>query len=296
MQDQFTSAATSELTARILSAAKAYLRTRPIEALVPWELTLLYMPVPGSDEVFLAPHTKDAFWLQRRALALDPRYAPAHASLASALAYHALFNPAENTKAALEEAEKHAQIASAEAPFDPEMLYQIATYYRYRGMREKSADILRRILEIHPDDIQARIDLPFVQGQCSAQGDRAVAQLLAIDRQLLPANPVRRILLSHLADIHLSQGRFEQARDAAAQSRDIVKATWSGITLAAALAQLGQSAEALRVSAETKLEWPTLDYDQFADKVVPTWCLGGPATGPARAGFHRLAELERGKR
>jgi len=291
-QDAFISAITAELIPRIWNAAKAELRTRTLTELLPWELTLLGTGVPGSDEVFLRPHTPDAFWLQRRALALDPNYAPAHASLASSLAYHALFNPPENTDAALAEADRHAQIATALAPYAPEVLYQVASYYRFRGDREKSAEMLRRILEIHPDDIQAGVDLPFVEGHCSRAAAGAVTRLQAMEQGLSPANPIRRVVLSHLADIYLSEGQFSRARDAAAGSRNIVQNAWSGITLAAALAQLGQAGAARPISTETKREWPNLDYGYFADRTVPLWCFGGPRTAAATAAFHALDRLE----
>jgi tetratricopeptide (TPR) repeat protein len=261
--------------------------------LLPWELTLLGTGIPGSDEVFLKPHTPDAFWLQRRALALDPNYAPAHASLASSLAYHALFNPPENSQSALAEADRHAQIATALAPYVPEVLYQVANYYRFRGDREKSAEMLRRILEIHPDDIQAGVDLPFVEGHCRPSAGAAVSRLLAIERGLSPANPIRRVVLSHLADIYLSEGQFGLARDAGARSRNIVQNAWSGITLAAALAQLGMVAEARQISAETKREWPNLDYGLFADHTLPLWCFGSSHTAAARAAFRALDRLEK---
>lgn len=292
VQDEFISAITAELIPRIWNAAKAELRTRDFTTLLPWELVLLATGIPGSDEVFLKPHSPDAFWLQRRALALDPNFAPAHASLASGLAYHALFNPPENTDAALVEAARHAQIAIALAPYAPDVLYQLANYHRFRGDREQSAGMLRRILEIHPDDIQAGIDLPFVEGQCSPASAGAITRLLTIEQGLSPANPMRRVVLSHLADIYLSEGRFDRARDAAAGSRAIVQSAWSGITLAAALAQLGEAKEAHRISAETRREWPKLDYGVFANRTLPLWCLGGARTEAARSAFLALDRVD----
>jgi DNA-binding winged helix-turn-helix (wHTH) protein len=293
VQDALAAAISFELVPRILNAAKARLRSRVLETLTPWELILLATGVPGSDEVFLAPHTKDAFWLQRRALALDPGYAPAHALLASALAYHALFNQAENTTAALAEAERHVQIAVAKAPYAPDVLYQAANYYRYRGEGRKAAAILRRILEIHPNNIRAGVDLPLVEGLCSAKGDAAIAELRAMDARLRPANPIRRVVLSHMAAIYLSEGKYGAAREAAAQSRAIIHTAWSGITLAAAAAALGSDGEARQIAAETRLEWPNLDFADFAGQVVPLWCAGGSAQAPARRAFQALARLER---
>jgi DNA-binding winged helix-turn-helix (wHTH) protein/TolB-like protein len=295
-QDALAAAINFELVPRILNAAKAQLRNQELEKLAPWELILLATSVPGSDEVYLSPHTRDAFWLQRRALALDPGYAPAHALLASALAYHALFDKTDNTPAALAEAERHVQLALAKAPYAPDVLYQAANYYRYRGQGRKAADILRRILEIHPNNIRASVDLPFMEGQCSAGGQAALAQLRAMDARLLPANPLRRIVLSHIATLHLSQGNYRAARAAAVQSRAIIHTTWSGVTLAAALAALGSDREAQQIATETRREWPNLDFEGFAGQALPLWCLEGDVQGPTQRAFRALAMLERPSR
>ncbi|HVW72486.1 MAG TPA: winged helix-turn-helix domain-containing protein [Rhizomicrobium sp.] len=292
-KDELVGAIAAGLEPRLLAAVKTELARKPILTLKPWQLNLLATWIPGTDQVFLSPHTPDAFWPQRRALALQPGYAPAHATLASGLAYHALFSPAEDTPARLDEARRHAEAAVAGAPFDPQVLYEIATYYRLTGEREQAALMLRRVLEISPDNIEARIDLPFVEGQCNAKSGEAVAALERIGQQLSPDNPIRRVVLSHLADLHLSRGEYDKAADAAMRSRAIVPSVWSGITLAAADAQAGRVEDALASAAETRLEWPDLDFARFARQLGGVWCLGGPDVQPARRAFETLAAAQK---
>jgi TolB-like protein len=291
-EDELVSAVAGELDNRLLGLAKTMIKRKPLLTLRPWELTLLATWVPGSDEVFLHPHTKDATWPQRRALALDPNYAPAHASLAQALAYYALFTRDAPVEAMRREAAAHARLARALAPYDVGVLYALASYYRMIGDRTAAKAALERVLAIQPDHPVARLDLAFVQGLCTPQGASAAATLRNALTQISPDNPVRSVALSHLADIELGIGNVAGAADAAGQSHDIVHQTWSGMTLAAALAAQGKAAEALRISRETKAEWPGLDWTRFATTMVPVWCLGGADQVRVADAFRRLGAFE----
>lgn len=291
-EDELVGAITGELDNRLLGFAKTAIRRKPLLALRPWELTLLATWVPGSDEVFLHPHTKDATWPQRRALALDRNYAPAHASLAQALGYYALFMRDAPVSAMRREAAEHARLARALAPYDAGVLYELASYYRMIGDRAAAEAALERVLAIQPDHPVARLDLAFVRGLCAPRGAAAAAALRNALGQISPDNPVRAVALSHLADVELGLGDPAAAADAAARSHDIVHQTWSGMTLAAALVEQGKSAEALRISRETKAEWPGLDWTRFAATMAPAWCLGGPDQPRVAAAFRRLGALE----
>jgi DNA-binding winged helix-turn-helix (wHTH) protein/TolB-like protein len=291
-EDELVRAVAGELDNRLLGLAKTMIKRKPLLTLQPWELTLLATWVPGTDEVFLHPHTKDATWPQRRALALDPNYAPAHASLAQALAYYALFTRDAPVDAMRREAAQHARLARALAPYDAGVLYALASYYRMIGDRAAAEAALQRVLAIQPDHPVARLDLAFVQGLCTQQGASAAARLRNALAQISPDNPVRSVALSHLADVELGIGNVAGAADAARQSHDIVHQTWSGMTLAAALAAQGKAAEALRISRETKAEWPGLDWTRFAASMVPAWCLSGSDQGPVADVFRRLGTLE----
>jgi len=295
-EDELVSAVAGEIDNRLLGFAKTAIRRKPLLAMRPWELTLLATWVPGTDEVFLHPHTRDATWPQRRALALDPNYAPAHASLAQALAYYALFMRAAPVDQMRREAAEHARLARALAPYDAGVLYELASYYRMIGDRAAAVAALERVIAIQPDHPVARLDLAFVHGLCTSHGADAAVALRNALGQISPDNPIRAVALSHLADVELGAGNMAAAADAAGKSHDIVHQTWSGLTLAAALAEQGRSAEALRISRETKAEWPGLDWTQFATAMVPAWCLGGPGQPRVATAFRRLGELEAGAR
>jgi len=151
------------------------------------------------------------------------------------------------------------------------------------------------VLAVQPDQTVAPIDLIFVDGLCSVRGAAAATALRKTVDQLSPDNPLRPVALSHLADVELGRGEFAAAADAAARSHDIVHQTWSGMTLAAALAELGGDADARRISHETKVEWPGLDWTRFAATMMPAWCLGGPDQARVAASFRKLGALETGR-
>jgi len=291
-EDELVSAIAGEIDNRLLGFAKTAIKRKPPLEMRPWELILLATWVPGSDEVFLRPHTANATWPQRRALALDPDYAPAHASLAQALAYYALFTRDAPVEQMRREAAHHARLAKALAPFDAGVLYSLSSYYRMVGDRPAAEAMLHRVLAVQPDHPVARIDLAFVDGLCSARGAAGAAALGKAVDQLSPDNPVRPVALSHLADVELGRGEFAAAADAAARSHDIVHQTWSGMSLAAALAEQGRDADARRISRETKVEWPGLDWTRFATTMVPAWCLGGADQARVAGTFRKLGALE----
>jgi DNA-binding winged helix-turn-helix (wHTH) protein/TolB-like protein len=275
----------------LLREVKAKLVRRPIMSLVPWELILLVTWVPGDETMVPGPPHENSYWLQRRALELDPGFAPAHALFAQLAGYHALFHPPASAAWALARAKGHAKRAIELAPYDAEVLYQLALYHRSVGNRDRAAAMLDRVLELQPTHPLAGIDRTFVEGQCGP-GAKAAARAIAAQADALPrSSPVRWVALSHIAALELGAGDFVRAREAAIASRRIRPTDLSAITLAAADAELGRSAEAKAVLAEHRREWPTLDLDHFAETVAPRWCLGGPRAGQVQTVFRKLAAV-----
>jgi DNA-binding winged helix-turn-helix (wHTH) protein len=275
----------------VLRSAKQRLAAKPAPSLEPWEATLLVTWTMGSEERNVEAPVEDSYWLQRHALGIDPNFAPAHALFAELASYHALFHPPFDTPARAERARRHAERALDIAPYDPEVLYQLALYYRFSGNRERAEGLLRRVLELQPNHPTAAIDLEFVSGQCASSPDSEVTGLSRRIGSLAPTSAERWVALSHLAAIQLGRGEYAEAREAALASRRIVPMTWTAYTLAAADAALGRNAEAAQVLAEHRREWPNMDLHYFADHVAERWCLGGPRTRQVQRVFRHLAEV-----
>jgi DNA-binding winged helix-turn-helix (wHTH) protein/TolB-like protein len=280
----------SEMLLPLLRSVKARLTARPVTELAPWELTLLVTWVPGDEVRPSGPPVEDSYWLQRRALELDPDFAPAHALFGELASYHAMFHPPVDTPEARARAERHAARAIELAPYDAEVLYQVALHYRYAGDRERARSLLERVIQLQPSHPIAPLDLEFVRGQCDDGAATAIARLQSLERAMSRSNPTRWVAFAHLSALHLSQGDFAEAREAARQARTIVPVTWTAMPLAAADAELGQTAEAAAVLAEHRREWPNMDLHYFAEQVVPRWCLHGRRTPQVQASFRRLAD------
>lgn len=280
-----------ELQLPLLGAVKAKLEKRPVMSLLPWELTLLVTWVPGSEsQRWEGPPREDSYWLQRRALELDPDFAPAHALFAQLAAYHALLHPPFNTPEALARARRHAERAVELAPYDAEVIYQIALYHQFIGEREKAGAAFQRVLELQPNHPVAAINLDYVQGHCGGVNEtEALASLSAADRELSVSNPARWVAQAHLSALHLARGDYERAKEAALRSRQIAPMTLTAFTLAAAQAELGEAAPAAAVLAAHRREWPDMDVAYFAEEIAPRWCFFGDRAANAQASFRKLA-------
>jgi len=195
-----------------------------------------------------------------------------------------------DTPSARNRAQQHAERALELAPYDAEVLYQLALHYRFSGDRARAAAMLQRVLELQPNHPLALIDLDFVRGQCAADSTAAVARLRARIRELSASSPARWVALSHLSSIYLARGEFEEARETALTSRRIIPMTWTAFTLAAADVATGRDAEAARALAEHRREWPNMSLHYFAGHIATRWCLGGPRAPEAQAIFGRLAD------
>jgi DNA-binding winged helix-turn-helix (wHTH) protein len=276
----------------LLRAAKDRLTRKPPLSLVPWEAVLLVTWVPGNEGRPSGPPSEESYWLQRHALGIDSDYAPAHALFAELLSYHALVHPPSDTPEARARAQRHADRALELAPYDAEVLYQLALHYRFSGDRARADAMLKRVIALQPSHPLARIELDFVRGQCAADSTAAIADLDARVRELSPSSPARWVALSHLSSIYLGHGDFDRAREAALASRQIIPMTWTAFTLAAADIATGHDAEAAQALAEHRREWPNMDLHYFAEHVAARWCLGGPRASAAQAIFRRLAGAE----
>ena len=288
-RDALVDAVAVELSDRLLTAAKEEIRAKPIQSLRPWELNLLATWVPGSDEVFLQPHRPDRFWPQQRALALDAHYAPALATWASGLSYDAMFTPTAIGTSWRARAATHAQRALALAPYNAEVLYALATYYRQLGDRSRALALLDRVLALQPQHPIARLDRAYISGLCNAGAAASAVELARQLSGLAEDNPVRWVALSHMADIHLALGQNKLAAQEAARSREIVKSTWNGFALAAAMAADSRIPEATAIARELRLEWPQLDFHEFNQRSAARWCLGAAPTPEVRRALQVLA-------
>jgi serine/threonine-protein kinase len=149
----------------------------------------------------------------RQALRLNPDFALAHAGLSEALWEIYL---RDLDRAALEEAEDHAEKAREIAPEMPEARLALARVYRTTGRHDEAVQEVEAVLARHP-----RADL--VQRELSRNYERA-GDLVNAEQSLRAAASLRpgdwinwNVLGNFLADA----GKYEEARDAYVQAAEV---------------------------------------------------------------------------
>jgi len=149
----------------------------------------------------------------RQALRLNPDFALAHAGLSEALWEIYL---RDLDRAALDEAEGHAEKAREIAPEMPEARLALARVYRTTGRHDDAVEEVEAVLANHP-----RADL--VQRELSRNYERA-GDLVNAEQSLRAAASLRpgdwinwNVLGNFLADA----GKYEEARDAYVQAAEV---------------------------------------------------------------------------
>jgi len=164
----------------------------------------------GRERVRFAREIYDATAL---ALRLDPDFALAHAGLSEALWEIYL---RDLDRAALEEAESHAEKARNIAPEMPEARLALARVYRSTGRHDEAVKEVEAVLAVHPraDEVQRELSRNYERA-----GDLVSAeQALRAAASLRPGDWINwNALGNFLADA----GKYEEARDAYVQAAEV---------------------------------------------------------------------------
>jgi TolB-like protein len=162
----------------------------------------------------MAPESAEAAIAEaRRAIAIDPRYAPGHATLAGSLSvYNNLMKPGGPSPSLRLEALEHVDRALALDSSDPYVLSLAAIVQMGSGAHMEGAACARRALAINPNAASGRHAILFA---CLRDGlaDEAVTHAQAY-LTLAPGDFRNHLILSFLALAHFMAGRYAQALDA----------------------------------------------------------------------------------
>jgi serine/threonine-protein kinase len=209
----------------------------------------------------------------RRALALDPGYAPAHCGIVDAVVVQAL-NEQIAAADASQQARDHARRAIDLAPNLAEALASAAVFASVLEWHWAEGDrLFRRALEINPGFSLAHYLHAIVNLAPRAQWDEA---LIAMDRAL-ELDPVSPVLHRDLGIVHYLRGDFRDAERALHEAERLdsgfrASLFWLGRTLA----EQGRHDEALRMF-EARWEEPGANTRVLASLVHTLGIMGRQA-------------------
>ena len=223
-------------------------------------------------------HQEDAVASFRKALELDPTLALARANLAIALL----------NLAKADEARTEARAAAALLPDAPQPIYVIALASRALSDSAEAQKALRRVLEIDPQDVGARVNLAQVLIQ-----EKQFAEAVEVVKLAAAADPANGSAAYTLGLALLRSGQAEEGEKAMARFRTLREAPYATF-LGQNYPDQGRYAEAVATTgAEPGLVDAATPPVAFADASA-AW-LGPPAAGTkagAGAGRVALADLD----
>jgi TolB-like protein/Tfp pilus assembly protein PilF len=219
LQDEITAAVAGELKARLLSPAAAGAVAQderpPSGNLEAYNATLqgrFYVARNNADDY------KRAITELEHAIALDPAYARAHATLATALVLDAaVYLGGAEAQAAVARARKEVDIALRLAP-DLAFAHTVNSLVLSNGeLRWVQAEAeSRRAVELAPNDAEA---LAVHSQDLTILGDMRGSAALA--RRALALDPLNATTWFWLSCVELALGRMDAAADAAQRAHDL---------------------------------------------------------------------------
>jgi TolB-like protein len=240
-QDEITRSVIGVIEPQIRNAEIERARRKRPESLDAWDLYVQALPLVSSANV---PGYTDALDMLRRAVALDPGYAPA-LSLAS-WAHERRRTYGGTAPAGVDDVEMSFALVERALEADPNDALAMALFGWMRILFRADftgLSLCVRAVEFNPNN-RAVLDLTAVAHLYAGDLDEMIAcGTRAL--QLSPGAPDNYMCLTHIASAHFFAGRFEQAVEWAQRSIDLEKAfLYNRLFLAASNAQLGRIGDA----------------------------------------------------
>jgi TolB-like protein/Tfp pilus assembly protein PilF len=203
------------------------------------EAYALYLQASGIFNRREGKRFPEAIAELEQALQLDPRFARAHARLASIHALEAIYVP-ESTEAAHAAAEREAALATQLDPTLAEPHAALAVSFVQQRRFVESRDEIERALALDPNDVTTLFwaGTVFITTGYTAKGIAAIDRVLTIDPLLPNALLWRGVQYAYSGDIDHAETQLRRAAD--------VGLAHAGISLYLVSVARGQTAEALR--------------------------------------------------
>lgn len=289
IQDELVAMIAAEVRPQLFNAAKRAMQAQTDKSATAWQLYMQSIWVPGEARSSLA-WEKERVALATRALELDPDLGQANSVLADKLSYLANVDPPSDTEEARTMAAVHARRALERAPADADVMFNISLYHWHGGRIKESLQATQRTLELDPHHVLARFLVKAIPYSCSEAPQDVINELVAFDAAMSADNPVRWVALTWISLLHLNNGDFVRAADAARRSDQIFRNPNTVYRLAAILVQLGEVNAAVEKIKQQQDNWPNLNPRHYADVVIPRRCGDAPKAGFLRRVYGDLAD------
>lgn len=224
----------------------------------------------------------DAIELLRKAIAMDPGYAVAHAFLAFDLTQRMINNSSSDVAKDFVEALAAAQRALELAPGDPEVLENAGLVLFNCFQAERALGVLRRAVEVAPFNLVAWGYLALCLGW-AGDGPAVTEGRAILDRLLesAPDHPSLPYWLYFKTGVCARQRDFQGAAECARRSTEIQpRFVLAFLEYANALGMLGRHEQAGEVMAKVKVLSPTTTQEVYVNLITQT------TRSPERAEAH----------
>ena len=241
LQDQITEQIVVAVEPEIQARERERAQRKPPESLDAWELLQR-----GLAHLYRFNKTDrtEAIRLFGEAVALDARFAAAHAHLAYALCALMPFGNAEDTAKAVASGRAAAEQAASLDPNEPVARFALGRLHIFAGEVEMAIGEMQTAISINPNFAGGHYGLGVAYHYSAGQSEQALPHFDAALR-LSPRDPLRWVTLINKGSALRVLGRYDEA---IAHCRQACQFPDTGFLphmhLAAALAEAGQKSEA----------------------------------------------------
>jgi tetratricopeptide (TPR) repeat protein len=209
LQDQVASGVVGALEPRLRQSEIARAVRKPTDSLDAYDL---YLRALALRDTHTDESVRESIVLLKRALAIDPGYAPAAALIGWTRVHQSSHGQSPLTDTEIAEALAFSRMALEVGKDDPDTLWMAAaTLAIFAGERAIAAAAIDRALTLNPNSAHAWMACGWVFG-ASAQPGQAIE---AFERamRLSPLDSLRRTFTTGIARAHMVAGRYEEALD-----------------------------------------------------------------------------------
>jgi TolB-like protein/class 3 adenylate cyclase len=235
LQDKVASAVIGAIEPKLRQSEIERAIRKPTESLDAYDL---YLRALALRDKHTDDSVQEAIALLKKALAIDPAYAPAAALIGWSRIHQLSHGRRPLSEQDVEEAVTFARETIQAAPDDPDALWMAAsTLLLFAGERDAAAAVIDRALALNPNSAHAWM----ARGWASFAEPNVAIEALERAMRLSPLDRLGRVFATGIAYAHIVAGRYEEALDWADRSLRL-EPDYSGglLTKAIASTQLGR--------------------------------------------------------